>query len=145
MAGNIIILIVFFSIILIVLRGYMGLTVRLALSKKERKKYKESSSLVNRWFFCSTHRVIKDKYDKYEKRTIRYTLIMVIYKYMTIALHCSLLALIMAGLLVYVSKTFCPLFEYACWICTGSDILSILVLSGVALYEGFRYHKNRYV
>ena len=144
MNNNVIILVAVFSIILLALRGYMGLTIRLALSKKERKNYQSSYSLLSRWFFWSAYRVIKDKKDKYEKRIIRYKAIMKIYRLITTMLHCGLFFLCIAGLLVSLHKCLQAPFRFACWIYTITVVITIFVLAGIELYENFRYHKNRF-
>lgn len=144
MNSNIIILIVVFAIILLVLRGYMGLTIRLVLNKKERKHYQTSYSLLSRWFFWSTHKVIKDIKNKYEKRTIRYKAIMMIYKHMTIILHFELFALLILCLLTYMNDDGVRIFNAGCWIYTISVACCFIVLAGCEFYSNRRYHRNRY-
>ena len=144
MQNNAIILVVVFSIILLVLRGYMGLTIRLVLSKKERKTYQSSHSFLSRWFFWSAHQVIKDKKDKYEKRIIRYKAIMRIYRLITTILHCELFFLCIAGLLLSPYRCFQTPFHFACWIYTITVVITFFVLAGIELYVNFRYHKNRF-
>ena len=144
MDRNSIILIVMSLISLIVVRGYMGLATWLVLSKKERKNYKASHSVLSRWFFWSTYRVVKDKYSKYEKRTIRYKTIMLIYRHITVILHCGLVFLVATGLLLPVFESFHTIFHRACLIYLITVLLSIVVLAGVNLYERLRYHKSRY-
>ena len=99
MGENAIMLSFAFLCMLIILRAYMGLTVRIVLSKKERRKYQADYSWLNRWFFCSVHKIIKDKYSKYEKRTIRYTSIMKVYKAITIVLHIELALVLLLEML----------------------------------------------
>ena len=70
MKDNIIVTCLVFLCGLIILRAYMALTTYLAFSKKERKKYQADCTLVDRWFFLSAHKIMKNKYSKYEKRTI---------------------------------------------------------------------------
>ena len=144
MNSNTIILIVVFTIILLVLRGYMGLTIRLVLNKKARKHYQSSYSPLSRWFFWSTHKMIKDIKNKYEKRTIRYKTIMMIYKHMTIILHFELFALLIFCVLVYVNDYCIWLFRTSCWAYTISVACCLLVIAGVEFYSNRRYHRNRY-
>ena len=143
MNSNTIILIVVFIIILLVIRGYMGLTIRLVLNKKERRQYRSSYSLLSRWFFWSTHEVIKDVKDKYEKRTIRYKTIMVIYKYLNIILHFALLALSVCYALACVNDYYKGPFTISCWVYTISVACSFLDLAGVEIYQNRRLHRNR--
>lgn len=144
MNSNSIILTVVFTIILLALRGYMGLTIRLVLNKKERKHYQSSYSLLNRWFFWSTHKKIKDIKDKYEKRTIRYKTIMLLYKCMTIILHFELFALIILCVLTYMNDYYIRIFNTGCWIYTISITCCFVVLTGCEFYSNRRYHINRY-
>lgn len=144
MNGNSIILIVVFTIILLVLRGYMGLTIRLVLNKKERKNYQSSYAPLSRWFFWSTHKVVKDINNKYEKRTIRYKAIMKIYKQMNLILHIELFALLASCVFVYWFDNYDSLFRTACCVYTVSVACCILTLSSVELYANFRYHRSRY-
>lgn len=143
MTSNEIILIVAFTIILLVLRGYMGLSIRLVLNKKERKYYHSSYTPLSRWFFWSTHKVVKDIKNKYEKRTIRYKTIMMIYKQMNLILHIELLTLIALCVFVYIFDYY-RLFRMACCVYTVSVACCILTLTCVEFYTNFRYHRNRY-
>ena len=144
MQNNAIILVVVFSIILLVLRGYMGLTIRLVLSKKERKTYQSSHSFLSRWFFWSAHQVIKDKKDKYEKKIVRYKVIMRIYRLIVTILHCEWLFLCIAGLLSPLCRCFQPPFYFLCWLYTITLVITFFALAGIEFYVNFRYHKNRY-
>lgn len=143
MSSNTTVLIVVFIFILLVLRGYMGLTVRLILNKKERRQYRSSYSLLSRWFFWSTHEAIKDIKDKYEKRTIRYKSIMVIYKYLNIILHFELLALTVCYSLSCVNDYYKGSFTTSCWIYTISVACSFLILVCVEIYQNRRFHRDR--
>ena len=99
MDSNAVMLFGFFLITFLIIRGWMELSLLLPMSKKERKNYRASLSLLDRWFFLSAPNVIKDKKNKYEKRTIRYKTIATIYRCMIIILVCEMLVLIALGML----------------------------------------------
>ena len=144
MNSNKIILIAVFTVILLVLRGYMGLTIHLVLGKRERKHYQSTYTPLNRWFFWHTHKVVKNIKDKYEKRTIRYKTIMVIYKQMNLILHIELLALVASCVFVYVCDYYDRFFNITCFVYTSSVACCILILTCIELYANLRYHRNRY-
>ncbi len=133
-----------FLIIFLAIRGWMELSILLPMNKKERKNYRASLSLLDRWFFLSAPKVIKDQKNKYEKRTIRYKIIAMIYRYMVIILQCEMLVLIALGMFRFVSVISDILYSYSCWIYILSAMLSFFVLAGIELYTNFRYHKKRY-
>ena len=141
---NSIILIVVFTIILLLLRGYMGLTLRLILNKKKRKLYQVSYSPLSRWFFLFTYRVVDDIKDKFEKRTIRYKAIMMIYKYIMLILHAELFLLISLCVFIFACDFSFRPFNVGCWVYTCTVICCFLVLAGIELYTNRRYHQYRY-
>ena len=144
MDSNALMLCGFFLITFLIIRGWMELSLLLPMSKKERKNYRASLSLLDRWFFLSAPNVIKDKKNKYEKRTIRYKTIATIYRCMIIILVCEMLVLITLGMLCFVSEIFAVLYSWSCWIYIISAMLSFLVLTCVEFYTNIRYHKKRY-
>ena len=79
-------IIIFSLLLLLIIRFYIQLTVRSGLSKKQKNQYK-TLSWINRWFLWSAHLYVKDKFSKYEKKTIRYTLHTKIYRIVNLYLH----------------------------------------------------------
>ena len=129
---------------LLIIRGYMSLSFQLSMSKKERKNYKKSAGILNRWFFWSAPCFVKDQYSKFEKRTIRYTIIVPIYRAINIAHHVLCLATLLT---ILVNRlTFLPLkyteavyFTYILFCLVVFCILAI-----IELVMNQRYHRNRY-
>ena len=135
---------VVFFVGLLIVRGYMGLIVRLTLSKKERKKYKEETSFVNRWFFWSAHRFVKDRYSKPEKKVIKYSSVVCIYRVLNAILHILLISTIVVVICNYYEILSDHIVNYACW-CYIIFLLSTLVLLAIVeLASNQRYHKQRY-
>lgn len=133
-----------FTLALLIIRGYMGLTIRLILSKKERKSYQSHLPWLDRWLFWSAHQIVKDKYNKYEKRTIRYTTILKIYKVATCVLHIELIVVIIFAIISLVFECCERPFSYSCWLYIISCILCLMILFLAELHTNLRYHKNRY-
>ena len=141
--NNISICIVFLASLLVV-RGYMGLIVRTTLSKNERKKYKDETSFVNRWFLWSTHRFVKDRYSKYEKRTIRHSSIVCVYRMLNAILHILLIITIVVAVCNYYNALPSRIFNYTCWCYIVFLLFSFTLLAIIELVSNRKYHKKRY-
>lgn len=125
------------------LRGWMALFVRCAMSKSERKRYRQDCSALNRWFFISTHNFLKDKYSKSEGKVIRYSCIAREFRVITIFLHAAF-AITAAAMLVHLSdindhalKVIC-LAYLAFWGC------AVITLGVTETVIHWKYHRSRY-
>lgn len=141
---NSVMLVFAFFLILLIIRGYMGLTLRLILSKKERKCYQCQFSQLNRWFFGSVHKIIKDKYSKHERKTIRYSAIFGMYKVILSILHIELIAATICVFLSISFEYFQSILPYCCGLYIISAVLSFVILAMIEVFSHPRYHKNRY-
>ena len=144
MKDNIIVTCLVFLCGLIILRAYMALTTYLAFSKKERKKYQADCTLVDRWFFLSAHKIMKNKYSKYEKRTIPYASITKVYRTITITLHAEFALTLLFAALYFVFDSMYEAYTFFCTLYLISIILSIVVLVILEYICNRRYHINRY-
>lgn len=144
MENNKVFLLVFFLIILLVVRGYMGLTIRLSLSKKERKNYQTNTSILNRWFFVSAHHFVKNKFNKYEKKVIPYPSILKLYRGIMVLLHSELAVVLIFSVLSSMLEVFSVVYNYICWTYTGSLLVSFILLTIIEFKSNRRYHRNRY-
>ena len=133
-----------FLLVLLIIRGHMGITLHLALSKKERKTYRFQLSLLDRWFFWSAPQIIKDKYSKRERKTIRYSAIFGTYRVILIVLNTELIAVIVLGFLSNASEYFKSIFSCCCGLFIISAMLSFVVMAAIEVSSNPRYHKKRY-
>ena len=138
------IIILVFFIALLVLRSYMWLTIHLTLSKKTRKMYISSLPFIDRWFFWSAPLYIKDKFDKYEKRIIRYTLIVKIYRVLNLYIHVLFVILLLVGILCKLHILPNKTFDYFSFIYIFSIFILLLLVGIIEFSSNKRFHKNRY-
>ena len=129
--------------ITVVLRMHMGIGLWLAMSKKERKAYKSTYSALNRYFFWSAYKAVKDKYSKYERRIIRYKKIAKIYRAMNIILHLELFLMITSQLLALTFESFKTISPNVGGVYVFSGLVFFVVLFFIEMYENWRHHKKR--
>ena len=125
------------------LRGWMALFVRSAMSKSERKRYRQDCSALNRWFFISAHDFLKDKYSKSEGKVIQYSRIVRGFRVINILLHAAF-AITAAAMLLHLSdaddralKVF-SLTYLALW---GGAVSTLGVIETLTRRK---YHRSRY-
>lgn len=63
---------------------------RACQTKKNWKLYVANVSIVDRWFFWTAPKIMKDKYSKSEKKIIRYSSIAKAYQAINLAIHMAL-------------------------------------------------------
>ena len=125
------------------LRGWMALFVRSAMSKSERKRYRQDCSALNRCFFISTRDFLKDKYSKSEGKIIRYSRIARGFCVINILLHAAF-AITAAAMLLHSSDADdCALkvifLAYlALWGC------AVFTLGVIETVTRWKYHRSRY-
>ena len=142
--NSIINIVLFFLVSLLVIRIYMGLAVKLVFSKKELKNYQTNLSLVNRWFFWSTHQFIKDKYSKSEKKVIQHSQNVKAYKAIIVVLHVEFGLVLILSIVGALLNNLEKIFNYSCWVYIISLFLSFVVVSLIEIISNTRYHRNRY-
>ena len=73
---------------------FLRLSVRVLLSKKRYKNYKQNVSFLNRWFLWSAPQMVKDKFSKSERRVIHYTAVVKFYRFLDIFIHIAYVAVL---------------------------------------------------
>ena len=125
------------------LKGWMALFVRCAMSKSERKRYRQGCSALNRWFFISTHNFLKDKYSKSEGKVIRYSHIARGFRVINILLHAAF-AITAAAMLIHLPDADDHVFKVivlaylAFWGC------AVFTLGVIETVTHWKYHRSRY-
>ena len=125
------------------LRGWMALFVRSAMSKSERKRYRQDCSALNRWFFISTHDFLKDKYSKSEGKVIRYSRIAREFRVINILLHAAF-AITAVAMPLHLSDAddralkVISLVYLALWGC------AVFTLGVIEAVTHWKYHRSRY-
>lgn len=125
------------------LRGWMALFVRCAMSKSERKRYRQGCSALNRWFFISTHDFLKDKDSKSEGKIIRYSRIARGFRVINVLLHTAF-AIAVAAMLLHLSDADDRAFKVivlaylAFWGC------AVFALGVIETVTHWKYHRSRY-
>lgn len=136
--------IAFATLLLLFLRGIMGIEIRLSLSKKERKDYIKNTGALARWFFWSAPKILKDKYSRFEKKVIHHKKIAAAYKILNLTVH-SLLAFSLLCTLLYAVKIINSIvlnYVYITYFTFGA--LALLVIFTIELTTNRRYHRSRY-
>lgn len=144
MGNNLIILAIFSIGILLVLRGYMSMGIRICLAKKDRKLYTANVSVIDRWFFWTAPKIVKDKYAKSEKKRIPYSSMVKAYRAVNLVMHIALTAESVS--------IFCYAFGFVPelflnWVCAAyfvASFLSFVLLTVIDLTINSRYHRSRY-
>lgn len=144
MENNLIILVIFSIGILLILRGYMSAGIRACQTKKNWKLYVANVSIVDRWFFWTAPKIMKDKYSKSEKKIIRYSSIAKAYQAINLAIHMAL-----AIELVFISCYALGLVEEYLFnrVCIAYFVVAFLLFAILAIIElktNSKYHRSRY-
>ncbi len=144
MENNLIILVMFSIGILLILRGYMSVGSRACQTKKNWKLYVANVSIVDRWFFWTAPKIMKDKYSKSEKKIIRYSSIAKAYQAINLAIHMALaieLVFAFCYALDFVGEYF---FNRVCIAYFATAFLLFVILAIIELKTNGRYHRSRY-
>ena len=144
MEGSTIIYMVVFILGLVVVRGYMGAVIRLALSPKERKQYITNTSFLSRWFIWSTHKWCKEKFNRYEKRKTSYAATFKLYRAMLIILHVELALEFFAELLTSIEKDLKWISDYSRGLYIISMLVTFLLCAIIEWISNPRFHRSRY-
>ena len=134
----------FFLIVLIILREFMYLSLKVGQSKNTWKLYKKKCIFINRWFFWSTYKNVKDKFSKNENRIIRYTSIARIYRVFNIFIHILLILQIMISIIFYFGNINNNVLEISYIIYGFSALFIFVFLSIIEFYINKNYHIKRY-
>jgi len=128
----------------IVIRVYIELVIRYNyFSKNERKKYRKTVSLLNKFWLTWIENHSKVKYSKSERKYINYPLIISTYKMMNITMLIFLI-----GVELTVVMSFINIFQtrYAYVVLTGYSLcilLCFVILSFIEGYKRTEYHRKR--
>ena len=144
MENNLIILTAFSIGILLILRGYMSAGIRAYQTKKDWKLYAANVPIVDRWFFWTAPKIMKDKYSKSEKKIIHYSSIVKAYQVINIVIHIALtieLVFVFCYALEFVED---DLFDRVCIAYFVVAFLLFVVLAIIELKTNSRYHRSRY-
>lgn len=144
MGNNLVSLAVFSIGTLLILRGYMSVGIRVCQTKKDRKLYIANTSIVDRWFFWTAPKIIKDKYSKFEKKMIRYSSIAKVYRAANLAIHITLaieLVLILCYALGFAEEY---LLDWSCIAYFATAFLLFVLLAVIEFKTNSRYHRSRY-
>ena len=144
MGNNLIILAIFSIGTMLVLRGYMSMGIRLCQTKKERKFYAVNVSIVDRWFFWTAPKIVKDKYSKFEKKMIHYSSMAKVYRAINLVIHIALaveLVFIMCYSFGFGQEHF---IDRICIAYFAISFLSFVLLAVVEFKMNSRYHRSRY-
>lgn len=125
-------------------RGYIGCVIRVSLSKKERKQYLASTSLLSRWFVWSTHKWCNDKVNGREKRKIRYATVFKMYRVVFVILHIELALVFISELLGIIEETLTSLSDYCCGLYLISLLASFFFFAIIEYMLNARIHRRRY-
>ena len=144
MENNLIILVIFSIGILLILRGYMSAGIRACQTKKDWKLYVANVPVIDRWFFWTAPKIMKDKYSKSEKKIIRYSAIAKAYQVINLAIHIALtieLVFISCYALGLVEEY---LFNRVCIAYFVVAFLFFAILAIIELKTNSKYHRSRY-
>lgn len=144
MGNNLIILAVFSIGTLLILRGYMSIGIRVCQTKKNWKLYIANVSMLDRWFFWTAPKIIKDKYSKFEKKMIRYSSIAKVYRAINLAIHIALtieFVFIFCYALGFAEEY---LLDRICIAYFVTAFLLFVLLAVIAFKTNSRYHRSRY-
>lgn len=144
MENNLIILTAFSIGILLILRGYMSVGIRTYQTKKDWKLYVANVPVIDRWFFWTAPKIMKDKYSKSEKKIIHYSSIVKAYQVINIVIHIALtieLVFVSCYALGLVEEY---LFNRVCIAYFVVAFLLFVILAIIELKTNSRYHRSRY-
>lgn len=122
----------------------MSAGIRACQTKKNWKLYVANVSIVDRWFFWTAPKIMKDKYSKSEKKIIRYSSIAKAYQAINLAIHMAL-----AIELVFISCYALRLVEEYLFnrVCIAYFVVAFLLFAILAMIElmtNSKYHRSRY-
>ncbi|MBQ3147556.1 MAG: hypothetical protein IJB91_07515 [Oscillospiraceae bacterium] len=137
-------LLLFSLVILLVVRGLMSIFVQLSMSKKERKQYRTSAGIIDRWFLWSIPHYVKDRYSRYEKRVIHYTMIVPICRMISITLTVLFLTELVAILLNQLGFLALKYAEIVCIVYFVVGFVSFCIVAAIEFFTNRRYHRSRY-
>ena len=144
MGNNLTILAIFSIGTMLVLRGYMSTGIRVCQTKNERKGYAANASIVDRWFFWTAPKIVKDRYSKFEKKMIHYSSMVKVYRAINLVIHIALaveLIFIMCYALGFGQEHF---IDRICIAYFAISFLSFVLLAVVEFKMNSRYHRSRY-
>ncbi len=144
MESNLIILVIFSIGILLILRGYMSAGIRACQTRKDWKLYDANMPVIDRWFFWTVPKIMKDKYSKSDKKIICYSAIAKAYQVINLAIHIALtieLVFISCYALRLVEEY---LFNRVCIAYFVVAFLLFAILAMIELMTNSKYHRSRY-
>ena len=144
MESNLIILVIFSIGILLILRGYMSAGIRACQTKKNWKLYVANVSIVDRWFFWTAPKIMKDKYSKSEKKIIRYSSIAKAYQAINLAIHMALAIELVFAFCYALRLVEEYLFNRVCIAYFVVAFLLFAILAMIELMTNSKYHRSRY-
>ena len=144
MNGQYLLLLLSSVVTLFVIRGFMSLALWECLSKKKRKNYHKELSFVNRWFFISAPGVVRNIYDKTERRVINYTGLFKVYRTINYIIHISLLIETVFVSVYYAGLISEKIVGKMCLIYFAICLISFVILATIELFIHRRYHRSRY-
>lgn len=117
---------------------------RLRLGKPVKvRKYKREYSFLDRWFFLSLHKEIKDKYNKAEQRRIKYSSIAKIYYCANMINHVALIIYILFLMIVMFVQASQKVLDGCMYALLILHFVFIVLISIMTLYEYANYFKKR--
>lgn len=128
----------------IVNRCLLSSFFRLQIGKSAKvRKYKKEFSFIDRWFFISVHKTVKDKFSKAERRTIGYALISKTYFVVNIFNH-ALFVLFVAVLVLTAFFSALRVYLNIClivFVCL--HFLIVLLIGIMTYYQHAAYYRER--
>ena len=122
----------------------MSAGIRACQTKKDWKLYVANVPVIDRWFFWTAPKIMKDKYSKSEKKIIRYSAIAKAYQVINLAIHIALTIE-----LVFISCYALGLVEEYLFnrVCIAYFVVAFLLFAILAIIElktNSKYHRSRY-
>lgn len=122
----------------------MSAGIRSCQTKKDWKLYVANVPVIDRWFFWTAPKIMKDKYSKSEKKIIHYSSIVKAYQVINIVIHIALtieLVFIFCYAFGFVEEY---LFDRICIAYFVVAFLLFVILAIIELKTNSRYHRSRY-
>ena len=122
----------------------MSVGIRTYQTKKDWKLYVANVPVIDRWFFWTAPKIMKDKYSKSEKKIIHYSSIVKAYQVINIVIHIALtieLVFVSCYALGLVEEY---LFNRVCIAYFVVAFLLFVILAIIELKTNSRYHRSRY-
>ncbi len=140
---DLILLFIFGMITLIGARAFLEVMLYSSFRGHGYRSYRKQVHRIDRYFMISAQKLIKDRYSKEERRTIRYSAVVQVLFVLNLLLCVTLLSMIVFGILHLAAVVTAELLSA---VCLASLIVALFVFFVCGIIEGSvdrNYHKKR--